>query len=199
MTTSTTKVPDAKVKLRPLASGRDWIVTVPGGRKLHISRRDDERAPFHVCENGWSGRGWDSLEYAVRDAVKAAKLDLPALPFTPEALRELAKQADSDPREATKIFRTLLKARTGRDWSATIGRGTAYSWTRIQAPKRRMVDYSMSLEESRYARRGRSALCGAGLSYRICRGARARCQAGHLRVGERGEEAARHGTTRVRA
>lgn len=145
MTSTTT---DAKVKLRPLTTGCDWIVTVPGGREIRICRRDNERDPFHVSENGWSGRGWQSLEQAVRDAAKVAKIDLPALPISPEDLRAMAVKAESDPREATKIFRTLLKARTGRDWSATIGRGTAWSWTKISAPKARMVDYSMSIEDT---------------------------------------------------
>jgi len=41
--------------------------------------------------------------------------------------------------EAIRRIRTALKARTGRTWSVTGGRGTAWGWIRISAPTARLV------------------------------------------------------------
>jgi hypothetical protein len=39
--------------------------------------------------------------------------------------------------EAIKAIRTALKRRTGRTWSVTGGRGTAWGWITIEAPPKR--------------------------------------------------------------
>lgn len=44
-----------------------------------------------------------------------------------------------DRSEVTKFIKANLKKRTGRDWSVTGGRGTAWGWLRIEAPKSRRV------------------------------------------------------------
>lgn len=42
--------------------------------------------------------------------------------------------------EAIKRIRAGLLARTGRAWSVTGGRGTAWGWITVEAPPRRRVD-----------------------------------------------------------
>lgn len=42
--------------------------------------------------------------------------------------------------EAILRIRKGLRARTGRDWSVTGGRGTAWGWISIEAPPRRRID-----------------------------------------------------------
>jgi hypothetical protein len=46
--------------------------------------------------------------------------------------------------EAIRRIRTALKARTGRTWSVTGGRGTAWGWIRISAPPARLVGGAMA-------------------------------------------------------
>jgi hypothetical protein len=41
--------------------------------------------------------------------------------------------------EAIKRIRTALKARSGKTWSVTGGRGTAWGWITVQAPPARRV------------------------------------------------------------
>ncbi len=44
---------------------------------------------------------------------------------------------NSDRNNVIKVIKDALKARTGVTWSVTGGRGTAYGWIRIDAPKAR--------------------------------------------------------------
>jgi hypothetical protein len=45
-------------------------------------------------------------------------------------------------------IRAALKRRSGKDWSVTGGRGTAWGWIKISSPPRRLVDgYYMSRED----------------------------------------------------
>jgi hypothetical protein len=43
--------------------------------------------------------------------------------------------------ETIKRIRAGLRARTGRDWSVSGGRGTAYGWITVEAPPRRQTDW----------------------------------------------------------
>lgn len=72
------------------------------------------------------------LEYAkaaaqpIAEAIKAEPAPAPK----PEP-----KSYDRD--EAIKLIRAALKRRSGKDWSVTGGRGTAWGWIQIDAPPRR--------------------------------------------------------------
>lgn len=50
--------------------------------------------------------------------------------------------------EAIKRIRTGLLKRSGKAWSVTGGRGTAWGWIHISAPPRRRVSYSMTPEDA---------------------------------------------------
>lgn len=43
--------------------------------------------------------------------------------------------------EAIKAMKAGLQKRSGKTWSVTGGRGTAYGWIRISAPPKRLVEY----------------------------------------------------------
>ncbi|MBU2177536.1 MAG: hypothetical protein KJ556_20790 [Gammaproteobacteria bacterium] len=45
----------------------------------------------------------------------------------------------NDRTEVTKRIKSTLKKKTGKNWSVTGGRGTAYCWLTVQAPKNRRV------------------------------------------------------------
>lgn len=51
--------------------------------------------------------------------------------------RRQAMYIDRD--EAIKRIRAALKRKTGKSWSVSGGRGTAWAWIRVQAPPRRRV------------------------------------------------------------
>ena len=51
-------------------------------------------------------------------------------------------------KEAVVAIRTALKARSGKSWSVTHGRGTAYGWITISAPPKALVDGYMSPEQT---------------------------------------------------
>lgn len=56
---------------------------------------------------------------------------------------------DMTRKEAIKTIRTALKKRSGKPWSVTGGRGTAYCWLRIDAPPKRKDEYGqMSISDS---------------------------------------------------
>lgn len=46
--------------------------------------------------------------------------------------------------EAIKRLRTALKAKTGKAWSVSGGRGTGYGWMTIQASKSRRVAHKLN-------------------------------------------------------
>jgi len=54
----------------------------------------------------------------------------------------------TDRNTAIKAIREALKERSGRSWSVTGGRGTAWGWITISAPPRRMEGMWMSAEDS---------------------------------------------------
>lgn len=51
--------------------------------------------------------------------------------------------------ETIQRIRKALKARSGKTWSVTGGRGTSWGWITIEAPPRRMVDGETSDTERR--------------------------------------------------
>jgi hypothetical protein len=51
----------------------------------------------------------------------------------------MSTRKNMDRSEVTKHIKKYLRERTGRDWSVTGGRGTAWGWLRIEAPKKRRV------------------------------------------------------------
>lgn len=65
---------------------------------------------------------------------------------TPDTLPDLPPEPPKpgrgpvDRNGAIKRIRSALKRRSGRDWSVTGGRGTAWGWIRISAPPRRLTD-----------------------------------------------------------
>lgn len=53
----------------------------------------------------------------------------------------------TDRDEAIKAIRTSLKSRSGKTWSVTGGRGTAWGWITITAPPKRRVEYGYMTNE----------------------------------------------------
>lgn len=53
-------------------------------------------------------------------------------------------------RDATiRTIRAALRRRTGRPWSVTGGRGTAWGWIRISAPPARRINHAMTDDDRR--------------------------------------------------
>lgn len=138
------------VKIAPLAQGNAWIVTLPDGAQRRIEK-DERRARWEQYGFAWNGacaKGFETLEGAVRACATECRIELPGLGFADAAARNIAASCDRDLNEFTKTLRKLLRERTGRDWSVTRGRGTAYSWCRIHAPKARCDKFGeMGLED----------------------------------------------------
>jgi len=55
----------------------------------------------------------------------------------------------TDRDEAIRAIRAALKRRTGRTWSVTGGRGTAWGWITVTAPPSRRVKYDYMTEADR--------------------------------------------------
>lgn len=51
--------------------------------------------------------------------------------------------------ETIQILKAALKARSGKAWSVTGGRGTAYGWIRISAPPARRGEFGYLSEADR--------------------------------------------------
>ncbi len=49
-------------------------------------------------------------------------------------MSDYQNQVEHDRAGTIKAIRTALKARSGKDWSVTGGRGTAWGWIKISAP-----------------------------------------------------------------
>ena len=64
-----------------------------------------------------------------------------------------------DRNETIKIIKNALKKRSGKSWSVTGGRGTAYGWITISAPPSRCIDGWKVTEEDR---KELAALLGKG-------------------------------------
>lgn len=53
-----------------------------------------------------------------------------------------------DRNDAIAQIRDALRERSGKQWSVTGGRGTAWGWITIEAPPRRRVNGSMTTEDA---------------------------------------------------
>lgn len=53
----------------------------------------------------------------------------------------------SDRAETIKVIRSALRQRSGKTWSVTGGRGTAWGWLTITAPPARRAGSSMTVED----------------------------------------------------
>lgn len=79
---------------------------------------------------------------------------MPATQTTKDFTDEIARRQEvGDPAidryEAIVAIRTALKRRTGRTWSVTGGRGTAWGWITVTAPPKRRVDgYYLSEDDA---------------------------------------------------
>jgi hypothetical protein len=63
-----------------------------------------------------------------------------AAPPPPALAVEIAPSLADHRDDAIKALRRILKARSGKEWRITGGRGTAYGWITINAPKSRAAD-----------------------------------------------------------
>lgn len=52
----------------------------------------------------------------------------------------------NDRDEGIKRIRKALKAKTGKTWSVTGGRGTAWGWITVEAPPRRRINHEANPE-----------------------------------------------------
>jgi hypothetical protein len=55
----------------------------------------------------------------------------------------------TDRNDAIKLIRAALKQRSGKTWSVTGGRGTAWGWIAITAPPARRLDYGYMTDADR--------------------------------------------------
>lgn len=137
------------VKIRPVGDDH-WIVTLPCGstRELHRDTKRPKWEQYHFAWNGACAKGFETLESAVRACADDCRLNFADLAYNDEPARRIARACEDNLDQFTKTLRQLLRERTGRDWSVTRGRGTAYSWVRITAPKKRLVQYGyLSVED----------------------------------------------------
>lgn len=51
--------------------------------------------------------------------------------------------------ETIKLIRAALRRRSGKAWSVTGGRGTAWGWIEIQSPPKRRVEYGYMTDADR--------------------------------------------------
>src|SRR2546423_1163620 len=93
----------------------------------------------HIYENS-SPAGWDSncaiCGGKLRDSVHGASDEIRAATQTSEAtVRTFVDRADRN--GIIKEIKTALETRSGKKWSVTGGKGTAYGWITIDAPPAR--------------------------------------------------------------
>ena len=79
--------------------------------------------------------------------------------------------AYADRNEVIAELKKLLKARTGRTWSVTGGRGTSWGWITITAPPKRRDGYQLADEdraelEAIFGRVGNSHSIPSSVDYR---------------------------------
>lgn len=141
-----------KPRVRPMADGT-FLVTLTCGTTSMICQvpaQYGSGTEYTVDGVSWCGelQRFSSFEDAVRAAGRRSKLELEPIPSTAEQWRTLAAEVDRDVDAACKVLRKLLRERTGRDWSVTRGRGTAYCWIRIHAPPKRRCKFGyLSIED----------------------------------------------------
>jgi hypothetical protein len=141
-----------KPKLRPLADGA-VLVTFACGATSTITPVTKGSKTLYIVDGVYrfgAREEFSSLEDAVRAASERCRLELAPINgmASAETWRAVAKEVDRDVDAACKVLRKLLRERTGRDWSVTRGRGTAYSWIRIHSPPKRRCKFGfLSIED----------------------------------------------------
>jgi len=157
-----------KIKIRPSTAGHHWTVTLPSGATREIHENLDVPEWSHERFSVLGGFRCSTLRLAVEQAIEsdigAAANGLPALPYGPAELRAMAEACEASIDVATKTIARLLRERTGRAWSVTRGRGTAYGWLTITAPPKRRAAFG-------YLSADDQAMLSAALGARVhCQG-----------------------------
>lgn len=119
---------------------------------------------YQSCEHdGWRDSEAKRFCEALRSALIGAlpgyedapwewRSDAPSVPETPPAPEPAPEPTGpdySDRNEAIKAIRTALRKRSGKAWSVTGGRGTAWGWITISAPPKRLKDWGYMSEADR--------------------------------------------------
>ncbi|MCP4645819.1 MAG: hypothetical protein GY851_35565 [bacterium] len=112
---------------------RDWLAgepaISPSGRQFLLASMDvDIRTARRQAE--------------IRGALEAAQAEA-------EAAAAPAVDRPSGRNEVIKDIRTNLRKRSGKAWSVTGGRGTAWGWLTITAPPRRCGEFGYMTDEDR--------------------------------------------------
>jgi hypothetical protein len=116
---------------------------------------------YQACElPGWegseAGRFLDALQDALiralpgyADGPWTVDDDEPEPPATPEPIQPDAEvvEAAKDRNTTIAAIRDALRRRTGRAWSVTGGRGTAWGWITVSSPPARRVGYGYLSDE----------------------------------------------------
>lgn len=144
---------NVKPKIRPTDGGATMLVTLPCGATGTIRLRGDNHGSgWHYTVDGLFDHRGPAEYVEIRNALEAlahekSRLRLERLAASETMLRGLAIEADTID-GACKILRKLLRERTGRDWSVSRGRGTAYCWLKIHAPPKRRAEHGyLSIED----------------------------------------------------
>lgn len=166
-----------KTRIRPTSDGASADVTFPCGRKARIYQSGGTWR-WNIMDDGpvmlhRQGETYGGAEKALLCAKVAISTAPAPIEISKEELAKLAREAEGSAKVATRIFRDLLRLRTGRAWSATIGRGTAYSWITLGAPRGRLDGYSMVADDVVTLSAVLGEHVGDSHSVRPCRGVRA--------------------------
>lgn len=137
-------------KPRITPAGLDcWTIDFGNGARGSLTRSDEQpRDRWDWTVEHADGRSEEGYSYGDKLAFecawcRAAQASAPSsLDIAEFSLRRLAQVADEQRAKGwAKLYRELLKQRTGQAWSVTIGKGTASSWVRITAAKKRRDEY----------------------------------------------------------
>lgn len=140
-----------------------YRVTFPNGKTARLYQVANGRDP----QDWW----WETPEHTGRPTWGADEALAQAWTAVSEApapvaidraeLAAMISGAERGATSAAKLMRRLLKLRTGRAWSVTIGRGTAYSWLHIHAPPSRRVARDGSPDRDGYMSAADRAMLGS--------------------------------------
>jgi len=89
----------------------------------------------------WKEQAWADMRAQQQQSEQPALSLVPATE-TPEIVYPELTSADTDRNAAMKRIKAGLETRSGKKWSVTGGRGTAWGWIQIDAPpSRRKFEY----------------------------------------------------------
>lgn len=86
-------------------------------------------------------------EHLKRVAIPAELLPVPDPKPSKQESRYVAAALDRN--DVCKAIKAELRRRSGKDWSVTGGRGTAYGWIAITAPKSRLQEFGYMTDADR--------------------------------------------------